>query len=112
MKQYETLLAYDEVELEFTPKALEAVADRAVAREIGARGLRAILEEVMNQIMYDIPSDPTIIKVSITEECVKEGASPELTRNPNRTQRPKLGKATVQQMERPGLRDGSHGWAG
>ena len=112
VKQYETLLAYDEVELEFTPKALEAVADRAVAREIGARGLRAILEEVMNQIMYDIPSDPTIIKVSITEECVKEGASPELTRNPNRTQRPKLGKATVQQMERPGLRDGSHGWAG
>ena len=59
VKQYQVLLDYDEVELEFTTEALEAVAGRAVAREIGARGLRAILEEVMNQIMYDIPSDPT-----------------------------------------------------
>ncbi len=96
VKQYQVLLAYDEVELEFTQEALEAVADRAVAREIGARGLRAILEEVMNQIMYDIPSDPTIVKVSITGPCVEEGADPDLTRDAKRTQRPKLGKATVQ----------------
>ena len=112
VKQYQTLLAYDEVELEFTPEALEEVAGRAVAREIGARGLRAILEEVMNQIMYDIPSDPTIVKVTITDECVKNGAPPQLTQNPNRTQRPKLGKATVQQVERPGHRNRDHGWAG
>ena len=100
VKQYQVLLDYDEVELEFTTEALEAVAGRAVAREIGARGLRAILEEVMNQIMYDIPSDPTIVKVTITGPCVEEGAPPELTRDPGRTQRPKLGKATLQ-VERP-----------
>ena len=97
------------MELEFTSEALEAVAERAVEREIGARGLRAVLEEVMNQIMYDIPSDPTIVKVSITEGCVKDKESPELTRDPERTQRPKLGKATLQ-VEQSGRRD--HGRAG
>ncbi len=107
VKQYQVLLAYDEVELDFTQEALEAVADRAVAREIGARGLRAILEEVMNQIMYDIPSDPTIVKVTITAPCVKDGQPPELVRDQDRTQRPKLGRATVQ-VER----SGPHGWAG
>ena len=109
VKQYQVLLSYDEVALDFTPEALEAVADRAVSREIGARGLRAILEEVMSQIMYDIPSDPTIVKVAITGECVKDGAPPELTRDPERTQRPKLGKATLQ-VEQPRRRD--HGRAG
>ena len=104
VKQYQVLLAYDEVELDFTDQALEAVADRAVAREIGARGLRAIMEEVMNQIMSDIPSDPTIVKVTITGECVRDGAPPELKRDPERTQRPKLGKASVQ-VERPRRRD-------
>ena len=101
VKQYKKLLEYDDVELEFTPEALEGVADRAVAREIGARGLRAILEEVMSQIMYDIPSDPTIVKVTITEDCVRSGQEPELTRDPDRRQRPRLGKATVQ-VERTG----------
>ena len=109
VKQYQVLLDYDQVELEFTSEALEAVADRAVEREIGARGLRAILEEVMNQIMYDIPSDPTIVKVSITEGCVKDKEPPELTRDLERTQRPKLGKATLQ-VERSSRRD--HGRAG
>jgi len=105
VKQYQVLLNYDEVELEFTQEALEAVADRAVAREIGARGLRAILEEIMNQIMYDIPSDPTIVKVTVTAECVKDGAPPELLRDPDRTQRPRLGRATVQRMEQSVRRD-------
>ena len=96
VKQYQKLLDYDQVELDFTQEALEAVADRAVDRGIGARGLRAVLEDIMTRVMYDVPSDPTIVKVSITADCVKEGAVPELTRDPNRTQRPKLGKATVQ----------------
>ena len=104
VKQYKVLLDYDQVELEFTPEALEAVAGRAVAREIGARGLRAILEEVMNQIMYDIPSDPTIVKVTITKGCVKDREAPQLTRDPERTQRPKLGKAALQ-VEKPRSRD-------
>ena len=96
VKQYKALLDYDQVDLEFTQEALEAVADRAVERGIGARGLRAVLEEVMTRIMYDVPSDPTIVKVRITAPCVTDGAQPELERDPNRTQRPKLGKATVQ----------------
>jgi len=80
IKQYQKLLGYDEVELEFTRDALEAVADQAVKREIGARGLRAILEEVMTQIMYDVPSDPTISKVRITAPCITEKAAPEIFR--------------------------------
>ena len=62
--------------------------------------------------MYDIPSDPTIVKVTVTGECVRNNTPPELTRNPNRTQRPKLGKATVRQIERPGRREHDRGWAG
>ena len=84
MKQYQKLLEYDDVDLEFTQDALEAVAGRAVDRGIGARGLRAILEEVMNKIMYDVPSDPTIAKVTITAPCVTEGAQPEIIRDPER----------------------------
>ncbi len=100
VKQYQKLMEYDQVELDFTREALEAVADLAVERGIGARGLRAVLEEVMNKVMYDVPSDPTIIKVSITDACVRHGAEPQLTRDPGRSQRPRLGRATVQ-MERP-----------
>ena len=97
VKQYQKLLEYDEVELEFSDEALSAVADRAVDRGIGARGLRDILEEVMTKIMYDIPSDPTIVKVTITPECVTDGAEPELVRDPERLQRPRLGKAALRE---------------
>ncbi len=98
IKQYQKLLEYDDVELEFTRDALEAVADRAVARGIGARGLRAVLEEVMNQIMYDVPSDPTIVKVTISAPSITDGAAPEVLRDPERRQRSKLGRSSV----RPG----------
>ena len=106
VKQYQKLLEYDEVELDFGRDALEAVADRAVERGIGARGLRAVLEEVMTRVMYDVPSDPTIVKVSIHADSVKEGAAPELTRDPERTQRPKLGRASLR-AERGGM-PGTH----
>ena len=96
VKQYQKLLDYDQVELDFTQEALEAIAERAVERGIGARGLRAVLEDIMTKVMYDVPSDPTIVKVTITAPCVKGEGEPELERNPNRTQRPKLGKASVQ----------------
>ncbi len=95
VKQYKKLLDYDEVDLDFSEEALKAVAERAVERNIGARGLRAILEEVMTKVMYEIPSDPTIVKVTITAECVTEGAEPELTRNPERVNRPRLGKSAL-----------------
>jgi len=95
VKQYQKLLDYDQVELEFQPEALNAVADRAVERNIGARGLRAILEEVMTSIMYQVPSDPTIVRVVITPECVGGTGEPELHRDPDRTQRPALGRAAL-----------------
>ena len=102
VKQYRKLMEYDDVDLEFTPEALEAVAGRAVERGIGARGLRAILEEVMTRIMYDVPSDPEVVKVTITEDCIRSGAAPEILRDPEHSQRPALGQADLR-AERGGL---------
>ena len=79
--QYHKLLSYDQVELSFDKGALEALADKAIERQIGARGLRAIMEEIMTKIMYEIPSDPTIQSICITERCVREGEPPQITRD-------------------------------
>lgn len=79
-KQYQTLLALDGVELEIAEDALEAVAQQALDRQIGARGLRAVMEKVMLGIMFMIPSDLTIKKVIITAECL-EGGAPEIIRD-------------------------------
>ena len=86
VKQYQRLLSYDDVKLEFTQEALEAIADKAIARNIGARGLRAVMEGMLTQIMYDVPSDPTITKVVITKACVEGTGKPDLTMDPNRTE--------------------------
>ena len=75
-KQYEALLGYDNVELVFEPEALEAVADKAIERKIGARGLRSVMEGIMTDIMYRVPSDPTIERVIVTGACVREGLEP------------------------------------
>ena len=72
-RQYEALLAMDGVELEIQPEALQEIAKKALDRQIGARGLRAIMESIMMKIMYQIPSDLTIQKVIITPECVQGG---------------------------------------
>ena len=96
VKQYQKLLEYDDVKLVFTPGALEAVADKSVERGIGARGLRAVLEGVMTQVMYDIPSDGTITEVDITPESVKDGQPPQIIRDPERPPRHKLGAAALQ----------------
>ena len=69
-RQYQALLKMDNVELEVQPEALEAIAQKAIDRQIGARGLRAVLEQVMTKIMFVIPSDLTIRKVIITPECI------------------------------------------
>jgi len=82
VRQYKTLLSYDNVSLEFTDEALEAIADKAIEMEIGARGLRSILEKIMLQIMYDIPSDRKIEKVTITKECVVDMALPLISKRP------------------------------
>lgn len=84
VKQYKALLAMDNVELEFEPDAISAIAKLAAERKTGARGLRTILEDIMLDIMYSIPSDPTIEKVVVTRECVEKKTKPQLTYNINR----------------------------
>lgn len=79
-KQYERLFELDGVELEFKPDALEAIADQALLRGTGARGLRAILEEVLLNVMYDVPSRKDVAKVVITEEVVRDNVNPTLVR--------------------------------
>ena len=81
VKQYQKLLAYDDVELVFERDALEAIADLAIARNIGARGLRAVMEGLLTGIMYDIPSDPTVVKAVITAACVRGEEPVRLTRD-------------------------------
>ena len=80
-KQYQKLLEMDGVALEIQPEAMKVIAQKAIDRQIGARGLRAIMEKVMTQIMYRIPSDLSIKKVIITPECI-EGAEATVIRDP------------------------------
>ncbi|MEG1988221.1 MAG: ATP-dependent Clp protease ATP-binding subunit ClpX [Oscillibacter sp.] len=84
VKQYKRLMEYDDVELDFEDEALGAIADKAIERNIGARGLRAVMEGMLTQVMYDIPSDPTIEKAVITKACVEGTEQPTLTRNPEK----------------------------
>ena len=84
VKQYQKLLGYDNVDLDFDPDALDAIADLAIERNIGARGLRAVMEGILTKIMYDVPSDPTISRVHITAACVRGETEPELSRNPDK----------------------------
>ena len=79
-KQYQALMGMDSVELEFEPAALEAIADRAIERKIGARGLRSVMENVMTDIMYTVPSDPTVKRVLITADSVLNDAGPQIER--------------------------------
>ena len=84
VKQYKKLMEYDEVELEFQAEALEAIADKAIERNIGARGLRAVMEGILTPMMYDIPSDPTVVKAVITKDCVEGRSGPALTHDPKK----------------------------
>ena len=76
LKQYQKLLELDEVKLEFTDEALEAIADKAMEKETGARALRSIIEEFMLDIMYEIPKDDNIGKVTITREYIEGTGGP------------------------------------
>ncbi len=80
-KQYKALMAYDNVELEYEQEALEAIADKAIEMKIGARGLRSVMEGIMTDTMYNIPSDYHASKVIITADCVKNNTSPEVIRD-------------------------------
>ncbi len=81
VKQYEKLFSFDKVELTFADGALEAVADKAIERNIGARGLRAVMEGLLTDIMYEIPSDPSVCRVVITPACVNGECGPTLVRS-------------------------------
>ncbi|MFF0145048.1 ATP-dependent Clp protease ATP-binding subunit ClpX [Amycolatopsis sulphurea] len=96
VKQYKKLFELDNVELEFTKTALEAIADQAVLRGTGARGLRAIMEEVLQPVMYDIPSRDDVAKVVITEQTVRENVNPTIVaRQPSRRTRSERGEKSA-----------------
>ena len=82
VKQYQKLFELDDVELEFSPEALEVVADLAIKRGTGARGLRAIMEETLLGVMYEIPSKPEVAKVIITPQVVLKEEAPTLVNRP------------------------------
>ena len=90
-RQYQKLLEMDGVALEITDDALKAIAKKAIDRQIGARGLRAIMEKIMTKLMFQIPSDLTIQKVILTPECV-DGGEPTILRDPNHPRQPLNGK--------------------
>ncbi len=93
VKQYEKLFQIDGVELIFKQEAIEAIVEKAIERKTGARGLRSIIEEIMRDIMYEIPSNPNIEKCTITKETVLNGVEPETVINEQKTvQKPMVKK--------------------
>lgn len=89
VKQYKKLFEYDNVELEFEKDALDLIVDKAIERNTGARGLRSILEDIMRDVMFDIPSNPNIEKCIITKETVESKAAPKLIINENKQENKK-----------------------
>lgn len=102
IKQYQKLFTYDEVRLEFEDDAVEAVADKAVEMKTGARGLRSIMEKLMMDEMYRIPSDDTIARCIITKEAVEGKARPKLVKRED----------TVREDLIPRMQPNSHGQSG
>lgn len=86
-KQYKALFELDGVELDFDMGALEAIAEKTLEKGTGARGLRSIIEAVLQPVMYDVPSDPSIERVAITSGCVENGVPPLIERNPSHRKR-------------------------
>ena len=88
VKQYQRLLEMDGAQLAFTQEALQEMAQIAISRKTGARGLRSILESVLAEVMYDIPSDHTVESIEITKDTVQKLAPPVIVRDPDRKQQP------------------------
>ena len=78
IKQYKKLFAFDDVILEFEDDALAAIAEKALEQQTGARGLRSILEETLTQLMFDVPKNDNILKVTITRDVVLNKAEPDI----------------------------------
>lgn len=97
VKQYTYLFDLDDVKLEFQPDALKAIAEKTISLNTGARGLRSILEGLLTNLMYDIPSDSTVSRVVITKDCVEGNEKPELIVDPTRNPaKPKSATKRVQ----------------
>ncbi|MBW7574030.1 ATP-dependent Clp protease ATP-binding subunit ClpX [Caproiciproducens faecalis] len=84
INQYKKLFQLDKVELEFEPEALKAIAKKTIDRRTGARGLRSIMEDLLTNLMYKVPSDYTVERVTITADTVNQGTEPEIVTNPDR----------------------------
>ena len=84
VSQYKKLFDLDKVDLEFTPEALDAIVEKTIARKTGARGLRSIMEDTLKNLMFEVPSDYTIEKITVTKDSVENGAAPEIVHNPDR----------------------------
>ena len=82
VKQYQKIFSLDGVDLQFTADALHAIAQKAIDRKTGARGLRSIMEETLSGLMFSIPSDPTVEIVVVGSGCITDGAAPQVVRNP------------------------------
>ena len=93
VKQYQKLFRMDNVELEFEDEALGLIVDKAIERKTGARGLRSIIEEIMRDIMFEIPSNPKIEKCIVTKETVLNGEPPKIIINNNREVHKKANKS-------------------
>ena len=100
VKQYKKLVELDGVELEFEQEALELIVDKAIERNTGARGLRSIIEEIMRDIMYDIPSNPKIAKCIITRETVESKHDPKIVIDENKKREPLKTKKKVQNAKK------------
>ena len=87
VKQYQALFEMDGVKLEFEDLALKAAAQKAIDQKTGARGIKSIIEDVLGDIMFDIPSDASVEKVVITDKCITEKASPIIERG-NKSKKP------------------------
>ena len=98
VKQYKKLFEMDDVELEFESEALGLIVDKAIERKTGARGLRSIIEEIMRDIMFEIPSNPKIEKCIITKETVEKGESPKIIINNNKEVSKKVKKETSKRI--------------
>lgn len=95
VKQYKKLFELDDVELEFEKEALNIIVDKAIERNTGARGLRSIIEDIMRDIMFEIPSNPKIEKCIITKETVQDGAAPKLVINEEKEAKKQIKKKKV-----------------
>ncbi len=91
IKQYKCLFSADDIELEFEQGALRAIAKKAIETKTGARGLRSIVEDLLRDVMFTAPSDPTISKITITEDCIN-GGEPQITRDNSRAKAVKFSK--------------------